>query len=348
VRPDVDIDLFIARNAPSWNRLQDLTTRARRGVAALEPAELDELVALYQRVSSHLSHARTDYRDPTLSMRLNRLVTEAGGVIYRGRSRPGQAIKDFFAWRFPAAVYQSGRFVAVSAALLLIPAFVAGAWLGTSDEALEASAPEAVREAYLEEDFEEYYSSDTAANFGTQVTVNNIMVAFTAFAGGILLCLPTAFMLAYNGFAVGSAGGLFVSAGESAKFFGLILPHGLLELTAVVVAGAAGLRLGWSIIAPGDRRRSEALGNEARRAVVIALGLMVAFMTAGFIEGFVTGRGLPTWLRLAIGIAAQLAFLAWIIVPGRIATARGLTGDMGELDKGWDELATARERAWQR
>jgi uncharacterized membrane protein SpoIIM required for sporulation len=344
----VDIDLFIARNAPAWNRLQDLTSRARRGVAALEPAELDELVALYQRVSSHLSHARTAYRDPTLSMRLNRLVTEASGVVYRGRSRPGTAIKEFFVWRFPAAVYQSGRFIAVSAALLLVPAVVVGAWLATSDEALDASAPEAVREAYLEEDFEEYYSSDSAANFGTQVTVNNIQVAFTAFAGGILLCLPTAFMMVYNGANIGAAGGLFVSAGEAAKFFGLILPHGLLELTAVVIAGAAGLRLGWAIVAPGDRRRSETLGNEARRAVVIALGLVVAFMAAGFIEGFVTGRGLPTWLRLAIGIAAEAAFVAWVVVQGRIATARGLTGDMGELDKGWDELATARERAWQR
>jgi uncharacterized membrane protein SpoIIM required for sporulation len=348
VQATVDIDRFIARNAPAWNRLQELASRARRGVSGLEPSELDELVALYQRVSSHLSHARTAYRDPSLTIRLSRLVSDASGVIYRGRSRPGTAIVEFFVWRFPATVYQSGRFIAASAALLLVPALVVGAWLATSDRALDAAAPEALQEAYLEEDFEAYYSSDSATNFATEVTVNNIQVAFTAFAGGILVGIPTVLLLAYNGAGVGSAGGLFVSAGESAKFFGLILPHGLLELTAVVIAGAAGLRLGWAIVAPGDQRRSEALGREARRAIVIALGLVVAFVGAGFIEGFITGRGLPTWLRLAIGVAAELAFLAWIVVQGRTATLRGLTGDMGELDRGWDELATAREQAWQR
>jgi uncharacterized membrane protein SpoIIM required for sporulation len=348
VQATVDIDRFIARNAPAWHRLQELTSRARRRLSGMEPAELDELVGLYQRVSSHLSHARTAYRDPSLTIRLSRLVSEASGVIYRGRSRPGSAVVNFFAWRFPAAVYQSGRFIAASAALLLLPALAVGAWLATSDEALDAAAPDALREAYLEEDFEAYYSSDTAANFATEVTVNNIQVALTAFAGGILACVPTAVLLAYNGASIGSAGGLFVDAGESAKFFGLILPHGLLELTAVVVAGAAGLRLGWAVVAPGDWRRTEALGREARRAIVIALGLVVAFVAAGFIEGFVTGRGLPTWLRIAVGVVAELAFVTWVVIQGRAATERGLTGDVGELDRGWDELAAARERAWQR
>src|SRR5690606_22304382 len=137
-------------------------------------------------------------------------------------------------------------------------------------------------------------------------------------------------------------------AGQLGKFFGLILPHGLLELTAVVVAGAAGLRLGWALIAPGDRTRGEALGAEARQAGIMALGLVVAFVTAGLIEGFVTGRGVPTGLRVAIGVAAEAAFVTWIVTQGREATARGVTGAIGELDRGWDELAAARERAWAR
>jgi uncharacterized membrane protein SpoIIM required for sporulation len=348
VRFRVDIDLFIARNTPVWNRLAQLTSQARHGLGRLAPAEIDELVVLYQRVSAHLSHARTAYRDPSLTMRLTTLVTQASGVIYRGRSRPGSAVADFFVWRFPAAVYQSGRFIAVAAALLLVPAFVFGVWLGTSDAALDVAVPDAVREAYVQNDFESYYSSDSATNFSAQVTVNNIQVALMAFATGILACIPTVLLLAYNGVNVGVAAGMFADAGELDRFFGLILPHGLLELTAVIIAGAAGLRVGWAVIAPGDRSRAEALGTEARRAVLIALGLMVAFVVAGFIEGFVTGRGVPTALRIAIGVAAELAFVLWIVVQGRTATARGLTGELGELDRGWDELAEARERAWAR
>jgi uncharacterized membrane protein SpoIIM required for sporulation len=343
----VDIDRFIARNGPSWDRLDRLVQQAGRGGrAGLTPAEVDELVALYQRVSSHLSHARTAYGDPALNGRLTRLVSHANGVLYGARPRTFGAVADFFVWRFPAAVWQSGRFVAASAALLLLPALAMGTWLANSDAAIDASAPDAVREAYLNEDFEDYYSSQPASAFASQVTVNNIQVALQAFASGIVLCLPTAAIMVINGANLGMAAGLFADAGELGKFFGLILPHGLLELTAVVVAGAAGLRLGWSLIAPGDRTRGRAVGEEARRAVVIALGLVLAFVVAGLIEGFVTGRGVPTPLRVGIGVAAWSVFVAWVVVQGPAATARGVTGAVGELDRGWDELAEARERAW--
>jgi uncharacterized membrane protein SpoIIM required for sporulation len=342
----MDIDRFIARNRPAWDRLDELSRRAGRGTSRLAPAEVDELIDLYQRVSSHLSHARVAYDDPGLVRWLTRLVGQANGVIYSSRTRTSRAIADFFAWRFPAAVWQSGRFVAVSAALLLIPAFAMGIWLGTSAEAREASAPDAVREAYLSRDFEEYYSSEPASQFATEVTVNNILVAVTAFAGGILLCLPTVWAMVNNGANLGFAAGLFADAGELPKFFGLILPHGLLELTAIVIAGAAGLRLGWAVIAPGDRTRGQAVGEEARRAGVIALGLILAFAVAGTIEGFVTGRGVPTALRVGLGVAVWAVFVTWIVVQGRAAAARGVTGEVGELDRGWAELAAARERAW--
>jgi uncharacterized membrane protein SpoIIM required for sporulation len=342
----VDIDRFIARNAPAWDRLDHILGQAGRGSRGLGPAEIDELVGLYQRVSSHLSHARTAYADPALTGRLTRLVTRANGVLYGSRPRTLGAIGDFFVWRFPAAVWQSGRFVAASAALLLVPALVMGVWLATSDAAIDASAPDAVREAYLQEDFEAYYSSQSASAFASQVTVNNIQVSLTAFAMGILLCVPTVMLMVLNGANLGVAGGLFADAGELGKFFGLILPHGLLELTAVVVAGAAGLRLGWSLIAPGDRTRGRAVGDEARRSVVIAIGLVLAFVVAGLIEGFVTGRGVPTPLRVGIGVAAEAVFVAWVVIQGPAATARGVTGALGELDRGWDDLAEARERAW--
>jgi uncharacterized membrane protein SpoIIM required for sporulation len=286
------------------------------------------------------------YDDPGLVRWLTRLVGQANGVIYSSRTRTTRAIADFFAWRFPAAVWQSGRFVAVSAALLLVPALALGVWLGTSAEAREASAPDAVREAYVNQDFEDYYSSEAASQFATEVTVNNILVAVMAFAGGILLCLPTVWAMVNNGANLGFAAGLFADAGELPKFFGLILPHGLLELTAIVIAGAAGLRLGWAVIAPGDRTRGQAVAEEARRAGVIALGLVLAFAVAGTIEGFVTGRGVPTALRVGLGVTAWAVFVTWIVVQGRAAAARGVTGEVGELDRGWADLAAARERAW--
>lgn len=326
----MDIDRYLARNQAAWSRLQALTRRARGGASRLSAEELDELVRLYQRTSSHLSYVRTYYRDAGLTARLTTLVAEAGAVIYGARAGTAKAVGRFFTTTFPAAVWHARRLVLVAAVLMFLPALALGAWLAISDRAVDAAAPDAVREAYVEEDFEDYYSSEPAGQFAAEVFVNNVQVSILAFAAGILLCVVTAGILVVNGANLGFAAGLFYAAGEAPRFWGLILPHGLLELTAVVIAGGAGLRLGWTVIDPGDRLRGEALAEEGRRAVVIVLGLIAAFATAGLIEGFVTGSPLPTAVRVGIGVTVEVAFLLYVFVHGRAAAARGLTGLLGE------------------
>lgn len=315
----MDIDRFVAGHQPTWARLEDLTTRAGRGLSRLSGGELDELVRLYQRVSAHLSYARTYFGDPALTATLTGLVARAGALVYGTRPRTFRGLSRFFAVTFPAAVWESRRFVVASAVLFLVPALVVGLWIANSDAALEASAPAEVREAYVQRDFEDYYSSEPAAAFASQVFTNNVRVAILAFAVGIALCLPTAFVLALNGANLGAAGGLFAAAGHDARFWGLILPHGLLEITAICVAAAAGLRLGWTLIDPGDRTRTAALAEEGRRAIVVVMGLVVVFAVAGLIEATVTGSGLPSWLRVGLGVVVEAAFCAYVVVCGRAA-----------------------------
>lgn len=331
----MDLDRFLATNQPSWDRLAALSARARGHLQRLSAAELDELVQLYQRVSGHLSYARTYFGDPALTARLTGLVAASGGIIYGSRPRSLRRVGRFFSVTFPAAVWHNRWFVAVAACLFFAPALALGTWLANSPVAVETAAPAPVREAYLARDFEDYYSSSAAVEFASQVTTNNIQVSFLAFAAGILLCVPTALILVMNGANLGLAGGLLVAAGDGAKFFGLILPHGLLEITAVVIAGGAGLRLGWSIIDPGDRGRGEAVREEGRRAAAIVLGLVLAFVVAGIIEGFVTGSGQPTGLRVSIGASVEAAFLLYLWVQGTAAARAGLTGALGEEQQGW-------------
>ena len=204
------------------------------------------------------------------------------------------------------------------------------AWIANSDAALQATGPEALREAYVQEDFEAYYSSGPAAEFATEVLINNIQVSFLAFVIGIAFALPTIFILAFNGANVGVAAGLFYAAGEPAKFWGLILPHGLLEITAILVAGGAGMQLGWSLINPGDRPRAVALVEESKRSASIIIGLILVFVLAGLIEGFVTPSPLDTWARISIGLAAFSAFWSYVLVLGPQATARGYTGSISQ------------------
>lgn len=330
------IDDFIIANEPSWARLRELTKKAGRRGRGLSPDELDELVRLYQRVSTHLSLARSRYGDQGLVTSLTALVARAGAIIYGTRPRTLLATARFFTETFPAALWHIRRFVGVATLLFVVPALATGLWIGNSPAALDAAAPREFREQFVGELFEDYYTELASAEFAATVTTNNISVGLLAFAGGIFLCLPTAIVLAFNGLNVGVAWGLFIAAGDQARFWSLILPHGLLELTAIFVAGGAGLALGWTLVDPGDRRRGEALVEEGRRTVVILMGLVLMFVAAGLVEGFVTGAAIHPWLRVAIGAAVWGLFLAYVAVCGRAAAAKGLSGAVGEQsDRGW-------------
>ncbi len=316
----MDIDAFVATHQYSWARLGDLTQRARK-LTTISSDDLDELVSLYQRTGSHLAHARIEYgADEAIVGRLTFLVAEAHGVLYgRRETNVREAVSRFLTLTFPAAVWRIRRFIVVATLLTMVPWIVFQVWIGVSPDAFNLTGDPAVTEAYIENDFEDYYSSQPAQNFAGQVFLNNVRVGILAFAAGILLCVFTAGILIYNGANVGVAGGLFTHVGEWERFWGLILPHGLLEISAVIVSGAAGLRLGWSVIAPGDQTRWTALSAQGRDVGNVVIGLIIAFAVAGLIEGFVTGQPWPTSLRIGIGVLAFVAFWGWSLVYGKRA-----------------------------
>lgn len=338
----MDVDRFVASNRAAWDRLAALADRGARGPGRLSPAELDELVTLYQRVSTHLSLARSAYREPALTASLTTLVARAGAVVYGTRPRTLRAVRRFFAETFPAAVWHARWFVVAATALTVVPALLLALWLPGSPRALDAALPPELREAFVEEDFADYYSSTASAEFAATVTTNNIQVAFVAFALGILACYGTVLVLVTNGANVGAAAGILAAEGRLGTF-ALILPHGLLELSAIFIAGGAGLRLGWTLIAPGDRLRGQALVQEGRRAIAILIGLVLVFVVAGLIEGFVTREAwIPFPLQIAVGAVVWLTFVTYLVRAGRAAASRGLTGAPGESDEaGWAALTTA-------
>ncbi|GGI04903.1 stage II sporulation protein M [Egicoccus halophilus] len=237
-------------------------------------------------------------------------------------------------WSFPAAVWHA-RVAVLAATVVFVAAFAAPAlWLANSPAAVEAAMPETARQSYLEEEFEGYYSAEPGTTFAARVFTNNARVGALAFASGIAAGVPTLVVLVVNGLNVGVAAGMFHAAGEAARFWGLILPHGLLELTAVFVAGGAGLRLGWALIAPGERFRRQALAEEGRRCVVIVIGLVLVFLVAGLLEGYVTPAPWPTWARVGTGALVWVAFLAYVGIYGRDAARHGRTGALGESSAG--------------
>lgn len=339
----MDLDRYIQTHDATWRRLAELSRRAGRRVSNLTDAEIEELTTLYQRVSAQLSHVRTTYADPGLILRLSRLLGEARIVIYERRGNPARAVARFFTEVFPAAVWVSRRYIAVAFLCLFLPALAMGIWLSHSPAVLDASVPPELQRSISHSEFRDYYSSQAAQDFAGTVTVNNIQVSFLAFALGLIPVLGPVFVLVTNGLNVGVMAAVMHHAGEGSQFWGLIMPHGLLEISSIIIAAAAGLRISWAIVAPGDRSRGEALAEEGLRAVVLVLGLVLCFITAGFIEGFVTPSGMATALRIGVGASVFVAFWTYVVLFGQRAERRGLSGLLNELTR--DEMAEAEAQA---
>ncbi|MCK9903967.1 hypothetical protein CC117_29685 [Parafrankia colletiae] len=323
----MDLDAYVAVHRPEWERLGHLVDRATRP-RRMAAAELDELVELYQRAATHLSVIRGRSYDPALVDDLASLVIRARAAVVGAPDRGWHVVGRYFTVTFPAAVYARWRWVVATTLVSLLLALAAALWIINDAQARGSLIPPDDVAALCNSEFASYYSEHPASSFASQVWTNNAWVAAQAVALGALLGLPTIAVLAANSLNLGLVGGYMAGCGESDQFFSLILPHGLLELTVVFVAGAVGLRLGWAIIAPGPRRRLEALAAEGRAAVAIVLGLAVALGLSGVIEAFVTPSSLPAAVRIGIGVLAWGGFVAYVWVYGSRAVAAGETGDL--------------------
>jgi uncharacterized membrane protein SpoIIM required for sporulation len=310
-----------------WDQLATLVRRRRR----LSGAEADELVALYQRASTHLSQLRAGAgADPVRVARLATLVARARSAVTGTHVPAWRTMARFAARDFPAAVYRARWWWLGAAAGSIVVAVATGWWIARSPGVQAALLPPAEAKALVQQQFKGYYTASPAASFAAQVWTNNVWVAAQALIYGILLGIPTVLVLLENAINGGVDGGYLFAHGKGTLFFSLILPHGMLELSAVFLAAAAGLRLGWTVIDPGNRRRGQALAQEGRAMVTITLGLIVVLGVSGLIEAFVTPSSLPAWARITIGAVAVTAFLGYALGLGRRAVAAGATGDIEE------------------
>lgn len=318
----VDLDAFVAVHLAEWNRLDELSRRRR-----LDGPETDELVALYQRVATHLSVVQSSAPDVALAARLSTTVARARAAV-TGSSEPfWLELARFALVSFPAAVWRARWWTAAAAAFTVVIAVASALWVLRNPELRAAIGSDEDIRRLVEVDFERYYSEYAATSFAARVWTNNAWIAAVCIATGVT-GIGVVYILLQNAFHIGTTAGLMAHYGRLDLFFGLITPHGLLELTAVFVAAGAGLRLFWSWVDPGPRPRSRAMAVEGRSMMTVAMGLVVVLLVSAVVEAFVTPSGLSTWARIAVGTAVWVAFLAYVAVFGRRAARAGETGDV--------------------
>ena len=320
----MDVDAFVLAHRPTWNRLEELVKRRRR----LTGAEVDELVDLYQRVSTHLSMVRSASADSVLVGRLSSLVARARSAVTSAHAPLWSEFVRFWTVSFPVAAYRSWRWWAATAVVFFAVTVVIAMWVAGNPEVQAAIGTPAEIEHLVNHEVADYYSENPAASFALQVWTNNSLVAAQCIAFALLLGIPIPYILFQNAANLGLIAGLMFNAEKGDIMLGLLTPHGLLELTAVFLAGAVGMQLGWTAISPGNRPRGQALAEKGRAVVSVAVGLVVVLLVSGLIEALVTPSPLPTFMRIAIGVIAEIGFLYYVIHFGRKAVAAGETGDV--------------------
>ncbi|MEN3305883.1 MAG: hypothetical protein V7603_2085 [Micromonosporaceae bacterium] len=319
----MDLDAFVAEHAGEWRRLEQLSRRRRLAVA-----EVDEMMALYQRTGTHLSMVRSRAPDPALVARLSRIVLAARASITGGPAFSWLVVGRFFTRTFPLAVFQAWRWWCAVATVFTGMSFGLMQYVaGRPDVQVALLGGESV-DKLVNQDFADYYHQFPAQEFALRVWTNNAFLTGQCLAAGILI-LPVLYLLANNLLNLGAVGGTMIGNGHGAEFFGLIVPHGLLELTAVFVAAGVGLRIGWAWIAPGPTRtRGRAVAETARSAMLVALGLVVVLAVSGLIEAFVTPSSLPTAMRILVGVLAWVGFLLYVFVRGAAAVRSAVRADL--------------------
>jgi uncharacterized membrane protein SpoIIM required for sporulation len=320
----VDVDAFAAVHEPEWRRLEQLSGQRR-----LTGPEADELVRLYQATAGHLSAVRTSAPDPHLVGRLSTVLGQARGRVAGAHELRLADVSRFFVLTLPAAFYRVRWWtVAVMVAWVTL-AVVVGMHAASTPAVLASLGSPSELERYAQEAFEAYYSDFPAPDFAAQVWTNNAWIAAQCIGLGITGVFPV-YVLVANAVGVGQAGAIMSEYGDLGVFFGLILPHGFMELTAIFIAGGTGLKLFWTAVAPGGRTRARALAQEGRSLVTVAVGLVLVLAVSGLVEGFVTPSVLPSWLKLVIGALVLAGYWTYTIVLGRRAVAVGETGDLEE------------------
>ncbi|HEV7185526.1 MAG TPA: stage II sporulation protein M [Leifsonia sp.] len=324
----MDLDAYTAAHSADWDRLAQLAKLRR-----LDGREADELIDLYQSGATDLSAIKTLAGSTATGDRLSVALASARLRFTGAGANVFSQIPQFFVLQLPAALYRIRWIVLGVAVATIVVATLYAVWIAGNPAVLANFGQDAQLRKYVQHDFIDYYSNNPAASFSGQVWTNNAWIAAQAIAFGITgVYVP--YVLLQNAIGVGTAAGVMFAYGRGDVMFSYILPHGLLELTSVFVAAAAGLRIFWSWIAPGARTRAQALAEDGRALFTVAIGCAISLFVSGLIEGFVTPSSLPVWAKIAIGVVALAAFLAYMLVLGGRAVRAGQTGDLGEYEAG--------------
>jgi uncharacterized membrane protein SpoIIM required for sporulation len=312
------VDEFVARRQADWGELEALLRRAAGGgLRGFSGPELERLGRLYRQASGDLAIARRDFPRDRVRTYLDQLLARAHPYVYQSDVSDWAGLLTFFCVGFPRLYRANAAYVLASAAAFLLPALTA--YLATlgSDAAQEVLVPGSLLASIRRGEMWTDIPESVRPVASTFLMTHNLQVSILAFAGGVFAGLGTLYVLMQNGLMLGSVIGACQVHGLALPLLAFISPHGYLELSDIVIAGAAGLRLGYPLLRPGLVTRRAALAQGGRVAVQLLLGGAPLLVLAGLLEAFVSPSDLSATLKLAIGFASGVLLYSYLLLAGR-------------------------------
>jgi uncharacterized membrane protein SpoIIM required for sporulation len=311
----MDVERFVSERRAGWDELEALVRQAGTRPQRLGADRLLRLGARYRAASADLALARRLFPSDPVARRLERLVTDARQCVYAAEPRR-RSVTGFLATGYWRRVSERPMALAAAALLLFGPMALAAGWAVDDPAAAIGVVPAEFQGAAEPGGSPAELTTGQEAALSSSIYTNNIGVTFLVVAGGLLLGLGSAAVAIFNGGFIGAIIGLTIENGSSESLLRFVLPHGLLELSCIVVCTAAGLRLGRAIVEPGDLTRGASLRREAGPAMEIVLGTMPWLVLAGVIEGFISPGEPPLPVAAAVGLAAAAPYWALVLRRG--------------------------------
>lgn len=311
----MDLSRFIKENKPLWTELEQLLEQLNKRRNELQASHLDRFTELYKAVSSHLAAMQTHRPADETAIYLNHLVARAHNVMYKENNKSSTQLSDFFLHQVPSLI--RARHLFIGFALLL---FVLGGLLGFFSVWKDPFNIHYMMPGSMAEGIDPGKTAEPRGDLhspliSTLIMTNNIRVAILAFLSGITLGFGTVYLMISNGLIVGALAAVFMHSGKSYVFWAYILPHGILELMAIFIAGGAGLYMGYRFLVPGPFPRKHLFLESAKESAQLLIGTVPLFIVAGIIEGYLTPSTLSLEAKYLFA-AATLLLLALYYVYG--------------------------------
>ncbi len=316
----MNAEQFYRSRQADWQQLTALLDKSQQ-MTRLSPAEVQQMGLLYRSVTSDLALAQREYPRHQVTTFLNQLVARGHATIYQGEPLAVRRLKHYFLVGLPATFREALPFMMTAALLLIVPAIIAGFLTNWQPDASAWLLPANVQELRpLIEDQELWTNIPVEERPYTSafLMTNNIQVSFLAFGGGITAGLFSLYILVFNGLLLGGITGLTAHYDVGFELWTFVIGHGVIELSAIFIAGGSGLMLGWAILQPGLLKRGDALMLAGRKAVKLIIGCVPILIVAGLIEGFISpNENIPWPVKWSVGIVTGILLYSYLLLAGR-------------------------------